>query len=129
MFSSDVFTRPFMRKIQAVLLLLLFAAPMAAGIVADWRTLRGTYAVTPKNYLDPSDEEPKDSHLRMQLSGDTAKALYDAMKVTASPDVCTGAVAKRVGEMQCLYYRGEKKYACSFSVDIMRQKIEYGIAC
>ena len=112
--------------------LLFFAmlAPFATDLpAADWRAVKGTYAVTAKNYLDPPEEEPKDSHLRFQLTGDAAKDLYQAMKVAEKPDECTGAVARKVGEMQCLYYKTGKKYACSFSIDIMRQAIEYGVAC
>jgi hypothetical protein len=76
--------------------------PIASG-AADWKPVKGTYAVTAKNYLDPSEEEPKDSHVRFQLSGDTAKDIYLAMKVAEKPDECTGATAKQIGEMQCLY--------------------------
>lgn len=111
---------------------LLFLVLMAASVclwAADWKPVKGTYAVTAKNYLDPSEEEPKDSHVRFQLSGETAKDLYLAMKVAEKPDECTGATAKQVGEMQCLYYKNEKKYACSFSLNVPQQRIEYGVAC
>lgn len=96
---------------------------------ADWKAIRGTYAITLRNYLDPSQDEPKDSHLRVRLSGEAARELYFAMKVAEKPDECTGAIGKRVGAMQCLFYKGEKRYACHFAVDILQQKIEYGVAC
>jgi len=106
--------------------LIAFAADLCA---ADWKAVRGTYAVTARNYLDPAEGEPKDSHLRLQLSGDVAKDLYAAMKVAETKDECTGAMAKKIGEMRCLYYKADKKYACNFSIDIMRQAVEYGVAC
>jgi hypothetical protein len=118
-----------MKRIPSLVLFFLTTAYLPGAPAADWKAVRGTYAVTAKNYLDPSDEEPKDSHFRIQLSGDAARDLYNAMKVTTSPDACTGALAKRVGEMQCLYYRSDKRYACSFSLNVMKQKIEYGVAC
>lgn len=56
---------------------LLFFVLMAASIpnlwAADWKPVKGTYAVTAKNYLDPPEEEAKDSHIRFQLSGETAR--------------------------------------------------------
>jgi hypothetical protein len=117
-------------KTSVVALILLLVSFATFDVVAtDWKVVKGTYAITPKNYLDPTDEEAKDSHLRFQLSGDTAKDLYSAMKVAERPDECTGATAKQVGAMQCLFYKSEKKYACHFAIDIMQQKIEYGVAC
>src|SRR5687767_12031262 len=115
-----------MKRSRVLLMLFLISAATFEVMAADWKALKGTYAITPKNYLDPSDDEPKDSHLRFQLSGETAKELYLAMKVAEKPDQCTGATAKRVGEMRCLFYKSEKKYACHFAIDVMQQKIEYG---
>lgn len=107
----------------------LLAASNAAISAADWKPVQGTYAVTAKYYLDPAEDEPKDSHIRFQLSGNTAKDLYVAMKVAERPDECTGAISKTIGEMQCVFYQKEKKYACHFALDVARQKIEYGVAC
>jgi hypothetical protein len=111
------------------LLLVLAVAASVPAWATDWKPVKGTYAVTARNYLDPADEEPKDSHLRFQLTGETAKDLYLAMKVAEKPDECTGATAKQIGEMQCLFYKSDKKYACSLALNIAEQKIEYGVAC
>jgi hypothetical protein len=118
-----------MKTFGVSLIVLALAAMLGDAAAADWRQLKGTYAVTADNYLDPSEEEPKDSHVRFQLSGDAAKDLYLAMKVKEKPDECTGATAKEVGAMRCLFYKSEQKYACHFSIDVMQQKIEYGVAC
>ncbi len=96
---------------------------------ADWKPLEGTFAVTSRNYLDPSREEPVDSHFRLQLTGETAKALYDAMHVDPVEDECTGYRAKNIGEMQCLFDPQQEKYDCHFSVEIGSQRIGYGVAC
>ncbi len=113
------------------LVIVAIAASMIpiASIAADWKPVKGTYAVTAKNYLDPPEDEAKNSHVRFQLSGETAKDIYLAMKVAEKPDECTGATAKQIGEMQCLFYKNEKKYACHFSLNVPQQKIEYGVAC
>ena len=117
-------------KTTSCFLLFLFLATSTVDLsAADWKALKGTYAVTAENYLDPSNEEPKDSHLRFQLTGDAAKDLYLAMKAVEKPDECTGVLAKKIGEMQCLHYKNERKYECSFSIDIVRQAVKYGVAC
>lgn len=87
--------------------LLLFLALMTASTsalwAADWKPVKGTYAVTARNYLDPAEGEPKDSHVRFQFSGETAEDIYLAMKVAEKPDQCTGATARQIGAMQCLF--------------------------
>jgi hypothetical protein len=125
---NDLLGRFMKRAGIALVVVFIFSAAFDVAS-ADWKAIRGTYAVTPKNYLDPAQDEPKDSHLRVRLSGETARELYSAMKVAEKPDECTGAIAKQVGAMQCLFYKGEKRYACHFAVDIMQQRIEYGVAC
>ena len=92
---------------------------------ADWKNLEGIYAVTAKNMVSSVE----DSHYKIQLKGQSAKDLYDSIKVLPQKDDCTGALAKNIGEMQCLYYRGNDKYECHFSINIAEQKIEYGVSC
>ena len=115
-----------MKKRALLVALALVASDLGA---ADWKPLTGTYAVTAMYYLDPPEEDPKDSHFRIQLTGDAARELYLAMKVAEKRDECTNATAKQIGEMQCLHYKNQKKYTCAFSVNIAQQKIEYGVAC
>ena len=114
---------------QTLLIAVVVAVSASASWAADWKPIKGTYAVTAKNYLDPPEDEAKDSHIRFQLSGETARDLYLAMKVAEKPDECTGATARQIGEMQCLFYKDEKRYACHFSLNVPQQKIEYGVAC
>jgi hypothetical protein len=118
-----------MKRTGIALVVVLICSAAFDVASADWKAIRGTYAMTPKNYLDPPEDEPKDSHLRVRLSGEPARELYSAMKVPEKPDECTGALAKQVGAMQCLFYKGDKRYACHFAIDIMQQKIEHGVAC
>ena len=64
-----------MQKFPVALLWFLASLTMVTGAgAAQWSSLKGSYAVTPKNYLDPSDEEPKDTHFRIQLTGQIATA-------------------------------------------------------
>ncbi len=113
---------------RIILILLVIAIPSIA-FAADWKKVQGIYAVTAEHYIDPSDDEPKDSHYRIQLKGKSAKDLYRAMKVEPVKDECTDALAKNIGDMQCLYFKGETTYECHFSINLAKQKIEYGVAC
>lgn len=108
---------------------ILFFMTGATSTAAEWKPLQGNYAVTPEHYLDPSESEPKDSHYRIQFSGQAAEDLFNAMKVPASKDECTGAMSKRVGEMMCLRRLSPENFECSFSVNVMAQKIEQGVSC
>jgi hypothetical protein len=108
---------------------LLLLAWGAAAAAADWRPLEGTYALTAKDVIDPPPEQPRDSHLRVQLTGAAARDLWAAMKVDAVDDECTGAKARRVGDMQCLWFERDGTYECAFSIDVMAQRIEYGTPC
>ncbi len=115
-------------KFPRAMLVLLAVMPYGA-YAADWKPLSGTYAVTAENYLDPSPEEPKNSHFRLQLTGSAAKELYLAIPGSPSLDECTGAQAKSSGELQCLYFKSGAKYECAFSLDLIEHKVEYGVAC
>lgn len=109
-----------------LLLILLFVLPVQAS---EWKSLSGTYAVTSADVIDPHENLPSDSHYRFQLTGSSAKDLYMAMKVKSEVDECTGAMAKRIKEMQCLYFNTSATYECHFSINIEKQEIEYGVPC
>lgn len=109
--------------------LVVFAGAALAAQAAEWKPVTGTYAITEKNPLDPGEGEPRDSHLRFQLTGAAASDLYRAMKSAVVRDECTGASLKQVGDMRCRHYANDKRYECDFSIDIARQKIEYGVPC
>jgi hypothetical protein len=96
---------------------------------ADWKPIKGNYAVTAKNYNDPADDEARDSHLRIQLTGTAARDLFSAMKVPVVKDECTGAVQKKIGNMVCWQYNKPKRYECDFAIDITAQKISVGSDC
>lgn len=96
---------------------------------SDWKNLDGVYAITSENHLNPSENEKQDSHYRIQLKGDSAKELYNAIKANPIIDDCTGGLAKTMGEMQCIYYEKTDTYESHFSIHIRKQSIHYGVAC
>lgn len=115
-------------RIPKALPILLLSMPLSLA-AADWQPLSGIYAVTAENYLDPSDEEPKNSHFRLQLTGSAAQDLYQAIPGTPYVDACTGGLAKSAGELQCVYLKDQAAFECAFSIDLLERKIEYGVAC
>jgi hypothetical protein len=112
--------------------LLAFAFLLSISMLAcaeDWKDVTGIYAITAEDYLDPPPNQKKNTHFRLQLTGDSAKDLYNSMPVEPNEDECTGGMAKHIQHMKCLYFAGDKIYECHFSINIAEQKIEYGIAC
>ncbi len=99
------------------------------GLAADWKPIQGTYAVTAQSVVDPGESEPKDSHIRFQLTGRAARDLFAAMKAAPKTDECTGALMKQVGEMKCWQLKAPTRHECAFSIDVMKQQIDYGVAC
>ena len=85
--------------------------------------------MTHKNYLNPAKDEQKSSHYRLQLKGDSAKDLYNAMQIKPVLDDSTRGLAKNIGEMQCIYFKAGKTYQCNFSINIAEQSIKHGVAC
>ena len=96
---------------------------------AEWSEIEGIYALTAKNLIDPAENEQKDSHFRIQLTGSSAKDLYTSMKTDPVVDECTGGLAKNINDMQCLFFMASDTYECHFSINISKQKIEYGVVC
>ena len=92
---------------------------------AEWKKVEGVYSVTAKDMVSPVDN----SHYKIQLKGQSAKDLFNAMRVSAKKDDCTGAISKTIGEMQCLHDKTSNSYECHFSINIAEQKIEYAVSC
>lgn len=66
-----------------------------------WFAMKGVYTLT---NIAPTKGKSMDTHMLFQLESEQAKMLYDAIKTPAFTDKCTGAMAKKVGEMLCLHY-------------------------
>ena len=112
-----------------LLTLIFLLASSTLALAADWKDVTGIYAITPEDYLDPPPNQKEDTHFRLQLTGDSAKDLYNSMSVEPVEDECTGGMAKNIQQMKCSYFASDDAYECHFSINIAEQKIEYGIAC
>ena len=91
-----------------------------------WLNMNGVYVMT---NISPKRGEGMDTHMMFQLESTQAKDLYTAIKSVEKLDKCTGAKAKRIGNMICLHYERQDTYECHFSIDIHKQKIEEGLPC
>jgi hypothetical protein len=102
---------------------------LAAASDSRTKSLSGVYAIGTIN-VDPSPDNPRDSHLIVYLQGDTAKDLYEAMKVAPKSEVCgpSGIQVKTIGGTSCGFDPESKSYVCDFAIDIAKQKVER-LAC
>lgn len=118
-------------RFRAVLCGLL--VPISVGDVLagpyEWHPLEGEFSVTGEHLIDPSPEDPDNSHFRMVLRGKSAEALFRNMPVEPSEDLCTGAEARRIGDMVCLRFEPESRYECDFSIKLESQQIGFGRVC
>jgi hypothetical protein len=101
------------------------------AVAAAYNQLTGTYRIGGKTFYDPPENEPQNTHLYIQLTGDSAKDLYQTMQVKSKSDVCgdEGTQTKVVGNMQCTRSGGTKTYRCWFGLDVKNQKITSGVVC
>ena len=117
-----------MRWAVVPLLLMLVSGNCVAR--SEVRPLEGTYYFRGATAIDPPLDEPPDSHLLIELTGNAARDLYGRMKVRAKPDQCigAGAMSKTIGNMQCTML-STTKYRCHFAIEVARQRIQHGLVC
>jgi len=89
--------------------------------------LSGNFEIGGQTAVDLSPDAPLDTRLRIHLTGNAAKALYDSMPVDADPSACTDGLSKSIGDMECAIVDGE--YECWFAIDIKAQTIQGGWVC
>lgn len=93
--------------------------------------LTGQYGITGATVVDPPEGEEGNTRFRIHLTGNAAEDLYRSMNVKPVDDICLddGSVSKMIGNMQCTYLKKTGQYECRFSIDVAKQKIDYGWAC
>ena len=92
--------------------------------------LTGQFDLTGRTAIDPPPSEPRDTHFRVHLTGESAKALFESMKVETKPQVCGDhpeREEKRLGATLCS--TDYRVYECFFAINIEEQTIEGGWAC
>jgi hypothetical protein len=115
-------------KILVAIVTLVFTASACA---ADYQPLKGAYKIGGTTIYDPPVAEPQDTHLYLDLEGNSARDLYRAMKAKPEAGLCAERhdLTKRAGGIQCTMVKGGKEYHCAFGVELRTQRIVPGVVC
>jgi len=98
----------------------------------DIKPLSGTFYLGPA--LDSEGGAPAD-HFYATLTGDAAKAMYEAMNVKTTPDECVGRMSKWVEGLVCYGAPTdngappESPYECYFGINLKSAALEAGSDC
>lgn len=106
-----------MRKsLIALVLLSAFAAAMTVAVAqVDGHTkLTGFLSITGEVAIDPPPDQKID-RVGMQLTGEAAKRVYDAMPSKAEKGCDEDMLTKRAGALSCFRDKGER-YGCMVAV-------------
>ena len=116
-----------MKSLFAVIAVVLCASALGA----DYQPLQGTYKIGGKTLYDPPASEAQDTHFYIDLEGNAARDLYNAMKAKAQDGVCgePGDLTKRSGGVQCTMVKGGKEYHCAFGMELQTQRVVSGVVC
>jgi hypothetical protein len=103
----------------------LVASALCLAASSSTMKLEGSFAIAAIS-ADPLPQTPRDSHFIVHLEGESAKSLYDAMKVTPRSIACGPRKLqhKIIGGMDCAFDADKSTYNCGFALDIANQKIE-----
>jgi hypothetical protein len=88
-----------MRVIVIASVLCATVVPALAQEEVQDKPLTGTYYMSPA--IDAEDPKAPADHINLAITGDAAKAMWDAMKVKTEPDECIGRMAKWVNSLVC----------------------------
>jgi hypothetical protein len=103
----------------------------------DVKPLTGTYYMSPP--IDSDDPKAPADHINFSITGDAAKAMWDAMKVETQPDECVGRMAKWVQSLVCYgppspqsggaLAPGDSPFECFMGVNLKNASIELSEDC
>ena len=102
-----------------------------SAAAADYQPLQGSYKTGGKTLIDAPASEPQDTHFYVDLEGNAARDLYNALKAQARDGACgdPGDMTKRSGSVQCTKVKGGKEYHCAFGVELDTQRVVSGVVC
>jgi hypothetical protein len=108
----------------------ILAAMYALAQYPGMSPLTGEFDITGRTAVDPLPEEPRDTHLRLHLTGEVARTLYNHMRVEATPYSClsrSDRLEKRIRDTLC--WTDLRTYECFLAINIRDQTVEGGWAC
>ncbi len=111
-----------------VLLALLLMLGTAAAQPQQPQRMTGEFFLGGTTLVDPPENEPRDSHAYLTVSGAAARRIFDAMRVREVADACQpGRRLRRVGQLQCSVGRAEAE--CRFAIDLRSGALAAGGPC
>ena len=113
-----------MRKFLVGLLLASVAISVAVA-KNPFEKFTGSYHLSAAPIMDSDSPLPDSTHVYLNIEGDAAKRIYEAMTVKPYENGCDeDHFAKDAGDFTCVYYPSSKKYFCYFSVDINKGRLD-----
>ena len=100
------------------------------------KPLTGNYYMAPA--LNAEDPNAPNDHIFMTITGDAAKAMWDAMKVDTTPDECVGRMSRFIDNLVCYgpstqasqpLGPDESPYECYLGVNLKTGQLEVGQDC
>lgn len=96
--------------------ILFLVSIFTSNAFSAYRPLKGSYAVTSKNLVDPAPREKKD-RIVFFLEGKSALDMYSGMAGKEEKDACSeDLLTKRSGGLTCSKEVGKEVYTCTFGI-------------
>jgi len=125
------------RAIVSGIILYAALAPAAAqeDVQLQVKPLTGDFYMAPP--IDAEDPKAPADHIVMTITGDAAKAMWNAIKVKTQPDECVGRMAKWVESMVCYgpatpggaLAQGDSPFECTVGINLKNASVELGEDC
>ena len=105
---------------------LLYAAPDHS----EPRRLTGTYSIGTASLTDPKLGEQKGALLRIYLTGNAARDLFNTIASRPKRDECfdDGTMTKTSGEIMCAKHP-KGTHECWIGIDLKKQALAPGFVC
>lgn len=119
-----------MYKILFTILFLCFSSSAISEGYPEMEPLTGQWDISGATPVDAPPNESRDTHFRVYLTGEPAKAIY--IRMNSKPrELCggEGTLSKYQGSMSCTLTKKNSTYECWFAIDINKQEISGGFAC
>lgn len=118
------------RLALSALIAALMSSSHAAPDHAAPARLTGTYSIGAASLTDPAPGEAKDALLRLHLTGNSARDLFNAIPSSSKRDACfdDGTMVKASGALRCARHpRGS--HECWIGIDLKRPALAPGFVC
>ena len=94
------------------------------------KRLTGTYSIGTTSLTDPSPGDPTDALLRLYLTGEAAKDLYNTLRVPSARDQCfdDGSLTKTLGEVMCTRHP-KGAHECWIGIDLKKKALANAFVC